>query len=154
MLHHRSRKWNGGISKVMTAPHVVARTSSNNGGTSMAKAYPTVLSFIMDFCLELLRCVTFEKFNRVRLLRQSNINFCSFFYQVFHRHEIRCTTIELWICDIFIEMVTIIKCKINETLKRGEENNKIRESLLFAGAYYFGTWLGYFIKKKNDVEER
>lgn len=51
-------------------------------------------------------------------------------------------------------MVTIIKCKINETLKRGEENNKIRESLLFAGAYYFGIWFGYFIKKKNDVEER
>lgn len=68
---------------MMTAPHVVARTSSNNGGTSMAKAYPTVLSFIMDFCLELLRCVTFEKFNRVRLLRQSNINFCSFFLSGF-----------------------------------------------------------------------
>lgn len=80
MLHHRSRKWNGGISKVMTAPHVVARTSSNNGGTSMAKAYLIVLSSIMDFCLELLRCVTFEKFNRMRLLRQSNINFCLFVF--------------------------------------------------------------------------
>lgn len=40
MLHHRSRKWNGGISKVMTAPHVVARTSSNNGGTSMGEGIP------------------------------------------------------------------------------------------------------------------
>lgn len=106
MLHHRSRKWNGGISKVMTAPHVVARTSSNNGGTSMAKAYLIVLSSIMDFCLELLRCVTFEKFNRMRLLRQSNINFCLFvFYGVFHRHEIQYPKL----CDIFIEMATIIK---------------------------------------------
>lgn len=144
MLHHRSRKWNGGISKVMTAPHVVARTSSNNGGTSMAKAYPTVLSFIMDFCLELSRCVTFEKFNRVRLLRQSNINFCSFFMGFFTDTEYNVRQLKL--CDIFIEMVTIIKCKINETLKRGEEN-KVRK----AGAYCFRSWLGYFIKKKNDV---
>lgn len=84
---------------MMTAPHVVARTSSNNGGTSMARRHtPTVLSFIMDFCLVL--CATFEKFNRVRLLRQSNINFCPFFMGFFTD--------------------TMSDNKINETLKREE----------------------------------